>query len=77
MPAVPPPRDSTEPLPARKAGFAQIAATMFWGMCMIGKRGTWEKDGVTISLKQAIIGAVIAGCVVIFVLVMLVRLALS
>ncbi len=50
---------------------------MFWGLCMIGKRGTWEKDGVTISLRQAVVGAVIAGCVVVAILVLLVRYAVA
>lgn len=50
---------------------------MFWGLCMIGKRGTWERDGATITLRQAIIGAVIAGCVVVAVLILLVRVAVG
>jgi hypothetical protein len=61
----------------KKATLSQVAATMFWGLCMIGKRGTWEKDGATITLKQAVIGTIVAGCVVVFVLVMLVRLAVA
>ena len=62
---------------ARKASLGQVAATMFWGLLMIGKRGTWERNGATITLKQAVIGALIAGCVVVFVLVLLVRLAVG
>ena len=62
---------------ARKASLGQVAATMFWGLLMIGKRGTWERNGVTITLKQAVIGALVAGCVVVFVLVLLVRLAVG
>ncbi len=50
---------------------------MFWGMVMIGKRGTWERNGATITLKQAVIGALIAGCVVVFLLVMLVRMVVG
>ena len=49
---------------------------MFWGLCMIGKKGTWERDGVKISMKQVIAGAVIAGCVVVAVLTLLVKFAL-
>ena len=60
--------------PVKKASLGQVATTMFWAMCMIGKKGTWERDGVKISLKQAVIGALIAGCVVVSVLIMLVRL---
>ena len=59
----------------KKASFGQVAATMFWGMCMIGKKGTWERDGAKISLRQTIIGAVLAGCVVVSVLIFLARLA--
>jgi len=62
---------------AKKASLRQVASTMFWGLCMIGKRGTWEKDGATITLLQAIIGAAIAGCIVVFILLMLVRLAVG
>ena len=61
----------------KKASFGQVAATMFWALCMIGKKGTWERDGVKISMKQAVIGALIAGCVVIAVLKLLVKLALN
>lgn len=67
-----------EPVPcAKKASLGQVAATMFWAMCMIGKKGTWERDGVKITLSQAIAGALIAGAVVVFVLVMLVRCAVK
>lgn len=60
----------------KKASFAQVASTMFWALCMIGKKGTWERDGVEISLKQAVIGAVIAGFVVVALLKLLVKIAL-
>ena len=59
--------------PVKKATFGQVAATMFWGLCMIGKKGTWERDGVKISLRQVIVGAVVAGCVVVTLLVLLAR----
>jgi hypothetical protein len=59
----------------KKASFGQVAATMFWGLCMIGKKGTWERDGAKITLRQTIIGAVLAGCVVVSVLIFLARLA--
>ncbi len=59
--------------PAKKASPGQVAVTMFWALCMIGKKDTWERDGVKITLSQAIVGALIAGVVVVFVLVMLVR----
>lgn len=57
----------------KKAGVRQVAATMLWGLCMIGKKGTWEKDGATITFLQAIIGAVITGIAIVFILVMIVK----
>jgi len=60
----------------KKAGLAQVAATMFWGLFMIGKKGTWEKDGATITLAQAILGGVVTFIVVVCVLVLIVALAL-
>ena len=62
--------------PRKKATFGQVASTMFWGLCMIGKKGTWERDGVKITLGQAMVGAVIAGIVVVMALLALVRFAL-
>ena len=59
--------------PAKKATLSQVAATLFWGMCMIGKKNTWERDGAKISLRQIIVGAVIAGCIVVILLVLLAR----
>ena len=61
--------------PVKKATFGQVASTMFWGRCMIGRKGTWERDGVKITLGQAVVGAVIAGCILVTVLLMLVRFA--
>ncbi len=57
----------------KKASMGQVATTLFWAMCMIGKKGTWERDGVKMSMKQAVAGAVIAGCVVVTALLLLVR----
>lgn len=50
---------------------------MFWGLLMIGKKGTWEKDGATITLTQAIVGAAIAGVVVVLTLITIVALVLG
>jgi hypothetical protein len=65
----------TEPPAVTRAGIAQVAATLFWGMVMIGRRGTWEKDGATVTMGQMIVGAVIAGIVVVSLLVTLAMLA--
>lgn len=61
--------------PKKKAGIAQVAATMFWALCMIGKKGTWERDGATLTPGQVIAGAVVMTVIVIGILVLLVRLA--
>jgi hypothetical protein len=61
--------------PVKKATLGQIASTMFWAMCMIGKKGTWERDGAKISLPQAVVGAVIAGVIVVGILILLARFA--
>ncbi len=63
--------------PPKKASIGQVASTMFWALFMVGKKGTWEKDGATITLTQAIVGAVIALFVVLFFLVTIVRLAVG
>lgn len=68
--------DSRDGAAVKKAGIMQVAATMFWALFMIGKRGTWEKDGATITMAQAVVGAVVAGIVVILILVSLVWFAL-
>lgn len=60
----------------RRASWSQVASTMFWALFMIGKKGTWERDGVTITLGQAVIGAIVAGVVVVSILVGLVMFAL-
>lgn len=73
-PDTPPP----EPLaPTKKAGLAQVIATMFWGLCMIGKKGTWERDGATLTMGQVIVGALVMTVAVIGILVLLVKFAVS
>jgi hypothetical protein len=63
--------------PRKKAGLAQIIATMFWALCMIGKKGTWERDGATLTMGQVIAGAVVMTVVVIGILILLVKLAVA
>jgi hypothetical protein len=72
----PPDTETSQHAPAKKAGLLQVASTMFWGLFMIGKKGTWERDGATMTLRQAIVGGVVTFVVVVLVLVLLVRLAL-
>ena len=65
--------DSTSP---KKAGWIQVARTIFWGLFMIGRKGTWEKDGAVVSLPQIIVGAFIGLAVVLAVLIGIVRMVL-
>jgi len=46
-------------IPARKAGIFQVAATMVCGIFAIGAKGTWNKDGVTVTFAQVVIAALI------------------
>ena len=69
------PTDS--PQPHQKAGWRQVMATMFWGLLMIGKKGTWERDGATVTLQQVIVGALVMTLLVIAILVLLVRFAVG
>ncbi|MDP1536921.1 MAG: DUF2970 domain-containing protein [Burkholderiales bacterium] len=69
------PADS--PQPPQKAGWRQVMATMFWGLLMIGKKGTWERDGATVTLPQVIVGALVMTLLVIAILVLLVRFAVG
>lgn len=50
---------------------------MFWGLCMIGKKGTWERDGVTLTPLQVVAGALVTTLVVIGLLLLLVRMAVG
>ncbi len=48
---------------------------MFWALCMIGKKGTWERDGATLTPRQVVVGALVMTLIVIGILLLLVRLA--
>lgn len=73
------PPDSSQPAydapatPPKKAGLGQVIATMAWGMLMVGRKGTWERDGAVLSAKQAVIGMVVTGIIVVTALVLLAR----
>jgi hypothetical protein len=62
--------------PVKKASVGQVAATMFWGLFMIGKKGTWERDGAVVTLPQLIVGGVVAAIVVVSLLLFIVSLVL-
>ena len=59
----------------RKAGLRQVVATLFWGLLMIGRKRTWERDGATVTLTQMVIGALVMGAFVIALLLLLVKFA--
>jgi Protein of unknown function (DUF2970) len=65
------------PPAAKKAGLRQVVATMFWGLLMIGKKGTWERDGATLTLRQVVLGAAVMTVLVIAILLLLVRYAVA
>lgn len=73
-PDIPPPEPAAPP---KKAGLAQVIATMFWALCMIGKKGTWERDGATLTMGQVIAGALVMTVVVIGLLILLVQFAVA
>jgi hypothetical protein len=66
--------DTPPPAP-RKAGWRQVMATMFWGLLMIGRKGTWECDGATLTRWQVLAGALLMTAFVIALLMLLVRFA--
>jgi hypothetical protein len=70
--------DSDVKLPARKAGLLQVAKTLFFGLLMVGKKSTWEKDGdgARMTPGQIVVGAVIGGILLVAALVALVRTVL-
>ena len=73
-PDTPPPEPAAPP---KKAGLAQVIATMFWALCMIGTKGTWERDGATLTMGQVIAGALVMTVVVIGLLILLVKFAVA
>ena len=64
------------PVPAKKARSVQVAATIFWGLFMIGRKGTWEKDGAIVTFPQLLVGAFIGVAVVVLVLISIVKMVL-
>ena len=70
--AEPPPRP-------RRVGVLAVARTVFFGLLMIGKRETWETDGIGAQMTpgQIVIGALVGGLVLVGLLVLIVRIALG
>ena len=65
--------------PPNRAGLFAVAKTIFFGLLMIGKKGTWEKGGVGAQMTpgQIVAGAIVGGLVVIGLLVLIVRIAVG
>ena len=61
--------------PRRRASALQVATTMFWALFAIGRKNTWQKDGATITLFQAAVGAFVGLVVIVALLILLVTLA--
>jgi hypothetical protein len=51
----------------------QVAKAVFWSFFGVRKRAEYEKDAVTLTLKQVVIAGIIGGIVFVLSLVMLVR----
>jgi 1,4-dihydroxy-2-naphthoate octaprenyltransferase len=62
--------------PRKRAGLGQVAATIFFGLLMVGRKDTWQKEGATVSFGQVVVGSFVGLAVVIAILVALVLLAM-
>ena len=58
----------------KKASIRQVAATIFFALIAIGKKGTWQKDGATVTMFQIVVGAAIGFVVIVSALILLVHL---
>ncbi|MBM3395549.1 MAG: DUF2970 domain-containing protein [Betaproteobacteria bacterium] len=61
--------DAANDAPTKKATLGQVAATMFWALFMIGKKGTWERDGATLTKTQVVVGGIVMCVIVVAILV--------
>jgi len=70
--------DDPEPR-ARRVGPLAVAKTIFFGLLMIGKRGTWERNGIGAQMtpRQIVVGAVVGGIVLVALLLLIVRIAIG
>ena len=64
---------------SKGADLLAVAKIIFFGLLMIGKKATWEKNGIgaQVTPAQIIVGAIIGGFVVVALLVLLVRIAVG
>jgi hypothetical protein len=56
-----------------KATPLQVAKAVFWSFFGVRKRAEYEKDAVTLTLKQVVVAGIIGGIIFVLSLVMLVR----
>ena len=61
----------------RRASVGQVAATLFWALFMIGKKGTWEREGAVVTLPQVVVGAAVGAVLLVTILMLIVSLVLS
>lgn len=59
----------------KKAGLRQVAATIFFGLLMVGRKDTWHRDGATVTFAQVVVGAFVGLAVVVVLLASFVLLA--
>lgn len=59
--------------PPRRAGLWQVVTTIFFSFVMIGKKGTWEKDGAQVTPAQIIIGGIIGAAILVVSLIFFAR----
>ena len=63
--------------PVKKAGAMTIAAAVFWSFLGVRKRRDYERDTISISLKQVIVAGVIGGMLFVFGVIALVKVILA
>ncbi len=61
---------------AKRAGVAQVAKTLVFGLFAIGMKGTWEREGVRVTPGQIVVGALVGGVLLIVALTVIVRVVL-
>ncbi len=60
----------------KRAGVAQVAKTLVFGLFAIGMKGTWEREGVRVTPGQIVVGALVGGVLLIVALTVIVRVVL-
>ena len=56
-----------------------LAKVIFSGLLMIGKKGTWEANGIGAQLtaRQIVVGAVVGGLLIVVLLLLIVRIVIG